>query len=148
MALVRWKPRESLFDVRDEIDRLCDSFLPGLPWRSEAAEGSWSPRVDISEPNGKLVVTAELPGLNRDEVLVRIENNVLTLKGEKKQEEEKQGTNYYRIERRYGTFTRSFALPNTVDTNKVKAAFKDGVLTVTLPKTDVAKGKEVSIEEA
>ena len=148
MALVRWKPRESLFDVRDEFDRLFDRFLPDFPWRGDVLEGAWAPRVDIAETNGELKVVAELPGMKRNDVSVRIENNVLTLKGEKKQEEEKKGTNYYRIERRYGTFTRSFALPNTVDTNKVKAAFKDGVLTITLPKTEEAKGKEVSIEGA
>jgi len=146
MALIKWRPRGSLFDVRDEVNRLFDGFLPDFPWRGDVAEGSWSPRVDISETNGELVVVAELPGLNRDDVAVRIENNVLTLKGEKKREDEKEGTNYYRIERCCGSFTRSFALPNTVDANKVKAAFRDGVLTITLPKTEEAKGKEIPIE--
>ena len=148
MALVRWRPRGSLFDVRNEIDRLFDNFPPDAPWRSDLAGGSWAPRVDISEANGELKVAAELPGLTRDEVSIRIENNVLTLKGEKKQEEEKEGTNYHRVERCCGSFARSFALPNTVDVNKVKAGFEDGVLTITLPKTEEAKGKEISIEEA
>ncbi|MCK5379986.1 MAG: Hsp20/alpha crystallin family protein, partial [Candidatus Latescibacteria bacterium] len=108
-------------------------------------EGAWVPKVDISETNGDLVVAADLPGLNRDDVSIRIEDNVLTLKGEKKKEEEREGTNFYRVERCGGNFTRSFALPNTVDANKVKATFKDGVLTVTLPKTEEAKGKEIPI---
>ena len=146
MALARWRPRGSLFDVRNEADRLFDTLLPDAPWRGDVPGGSWAPSVDISEANGELVVAAELPGLNRDDVSIRIENNVLTLKGEKNKEEEKEGTNYYRVERRCGNFTRSFALPNTVDANKVKAAFKDGVLTITLPKTEEAKGKEIPIE--
>ena len=147
MALVKWRPRESsLFDIRNEISRMFDSFFLDFPWRSEAEAGSWAPRVDIAETNGELVVAAELPGLTRSDVSIRIENNVLTLKGEKKQEEEKKGTNYHRIERSYGAFNRSFSLPSTVDTNKVKAAFKDGVLTITLPKTEEAKGKEIPIE--
>jgi len=104
------------------------------------------PRVDIAETNGELVVAAELPGLTRDDVSIRIENNVLTLKGEKKQEEEEKATNYHRIERSYGAFSRSFSLPSTVDASKVRAGFKDGVLTITLPKTEEAKGKEIPIE--
>lgn len=147
MALVKWRPREgNLFDIRNEINRLFDSFFPDFPWGGEAEAGSWAPRVDIAETNGELVVAAELPGMARDDVSIRIENNVLTLKGEKKHEEEKKGTNYHRIERSYGTFSRSFSLPSTVDTSKVKAAFKDGVLTITLPKTEEAKGKEIPIE--
>jgi len=145
MALIKWRPRGSLFDVRDEVNRLFDSFLPDFPWRGDVLEGAWVPKVDISETNGDLVVAADLPGLNREDVSIRIENNVLTLKGEKKREEEKEGTNYYRVERCCGSFTRSFALPSTVDTNKVKAGFKDGVLTITLPKTEEAKGKEIPI---
>ena len=144
MALVQWRPRGSL-DVRDEINRVFGSFLPDFPWRGDDLEGAWVPKVDISETNGDLIVAADLPGLNRDDVSIRIENNVLTLKGEKKKEEEREGTNYYRVERCCGNFTRSFALPNTVDANKVKATFKDGVLTVTLPKTEEAKGKEIPI---
>ena len=147
MALVKWRPREStLFDVRDEINRMFGSFLPDFPWRGDAWEGAWVPKVDISETKGELVVAAELPGMKRDDVSIRIENNVLTLKGEKQREEEKEGTNYYRVERCCGSFTRSFALPSTVDANKVKAGFKDGVLTITLPKTEEAKGKEIPIE--
>ena len=146
MALVKWRPRGSLFDVRGEVNRLFDSFLPDFPWRGDVLEGSWIPKVDISETNGELAVAAELPGLNRDDVSIRIENNVLTLKGEKKQEEENKATNYHRIERNYGAFSRSFSLPSTVDASKVRAAFRDGVLTITLPKTEEAKGKEIPIE--
>ena len=146
MALVKWRPRGSLFDVRDEVNRLFDGFLPDFPWRGETEAGSWVPRVDIAETNGELVVAAELPGLTRDDVSIRIENNVLTLKGEKKQEEEEKATNYHRIERSYGAFSRSFSLPSTVDASKVRAAFRDGVLTITLPKTEEAKGKEIPIE--
>ena len=145
MALVQWRPRGSL-DVRDEINRVFGSFLPDFPWRGDELEGAWVPTVDISETKGDLIVVADLPGLKRDDVSIHIENNVLTLKGEKKREEEKEGTNYYRVERCSGKFTRSFALPNTVDANKVKATFKDGVLTVTLAKTEVAKGKQIPIE--
>ncbi|MCD6334492.1 MAG: Hsp20/alpha crystallin family protein [Candidatus Latescibacteria bacterium] len=145
MALVQWRPRGSL-DIRDEINRLFGGFLSDFPWRGDELEGAWFPKVDISETKNDLVVTADLPGLKLDDVSIHIENNVLTLKGEKKKEEEKEGTNYYRVERSSGKFTRSFALPNTVDANKVKATFKDGVLTVTLAKTEAAKGKRIPIE--
>ena len=145
MALVQWRPRGSL-DIRDEINRLFGGFLSDFPWRGDELEGAWFPKVDISETKNDLVVTADLPGLKLDDVSIHIENNVLTLKGEKKKEEEKEGTNYYRVERWSGKFTRSFALPDTVDANKVKATFKDGVLTVTLAKTEAAKGKRIPIE--
>ena len=145
MALVQWRPRGSL-DIRDEINRLFGGFLPDFPWRGDELEGAWFPKVDISETKNDLVVTADLPGLKLDDVSIHIENDVLTLKGERKKEEEKEGTNYYRVERWSGKFTRSFALPDTVDANKVKATFKDGVLTVTLAKTEAAKGKRIPIE--
>ncbi|MFH1008703.1 MAG: Hsp20/alpha crystallin family protein [Candidatus Latescibacterota bacterium] len=144
MSLVKWSPRGNL-DVRDEINRLFGNFLPDFSWGGEAMEGSWVPKVDISETNGDLEVAAELPGLRRDDLSIRIENNVLTLKGKKQREEKKEGANYYRVERCCGDFTRSFALPSAVDTGKTKATFKDGVLTIVLPKTEEAKGKEIPI---
>jgi len=96
MALVQWRPRGSL-DIRDEINRLFGGFLSDFPWRGDELEGAWFPKVDISETKNDLVVTADLPGLKLDDVSIHIENNVLTLKGEKKKEEEKEGTNYYRV---------------------------------------------------
>jgi HSP20 family protein len=107
----------------------------------------WLPPVDIVETKSELVVKADVPGLEKDNFKVSVENNVLTIKGEKKLEynEEDKEHNYHRMERTYGTFTRSFTLPNTVDTKRVKASYKNGVLEVSLPKAEESKPKEIEI---
>ena len=101
--------------------------------------------MDIFENEGNLVLKAELPGIDPKDVDVRVENNVLTLRGERKFESEVKREQYHRVERAYGTFSRSFTLPNVVDTDKIKAEFKDGVLRVTLPQREEAKPKQISI---
>jgi HSP20 family protein len=101
--------------------------------------------VDIFENEGNLVLKAELPGIEPKDVDVRVENNVLTLRGERKFENEVKREQYHRVERAYGTFSRSFTLPNVVDTDKIKAEFKDGVLRVTLPQREEAKPKQITI---
>ena len=107
--------------------------------------GAWAPAVDIYEKASDVVLKAELPGVDPKDVDIRIENNVLTLKGERKLEGDVKRESYHRVERSYGSFTRSFTLPSTVDTSSVKADYKDGVLRITLPKREEAKPKQIQI---
>ena len=131
-------------DFERSIDDLFGRFLEGsvMPIGIASMEGTFSPRMDIKETKGALTVTAELPGMNQKEIDVSVHDGVLTISGEKKVGKEEKGTEYHYIERSYGCFSRSFSLPDTVETENVGAAYKDGVLTVTLPKT--AKAVEQS----
>jgi len=113
-----------------------------MPIGIAGMEGTFSPRMDIKETKGALTVTVELPGIDQKEIDVSVHEGVLTISGEKKVGKEEKGTDYHYIERSYGCFSRSFSLPDTVETEKIGAAYKDGVLTVTLPKT--AKAMEQS----
>ncbi len=106
---------------------------------------TWAPAVDIYEDGNNLVLKADLPDINEKELDLRIENNTLTLRGERKFEKKVEEDNYLRVERRYGSFSRSFALPNTVNTETIKAEYKNGVLTVTLPKREEAKPKQIKV---
>jgi len=111
--------------------------------------GAWMPPVDIySTGEQALVLKAEIPGMNKDEIEITVENFTLTIRGEKKTEETVKNDQFHRVERSYGTFTRSFALPQTVDANKVEAAYKDGVLTITLPQREEAKPKQIKVNVA
>ena len=107
----------------------------------------WSPPVDIMETENELTVKADLPDVRLSDIDVRVENQTLSIKGERRFEENSTGKGYHRIERSYGRFTRSFAVPNSVDTEKVSADYKDGVLTVSLPKKEAAKARQVKVEE-
>ena len=149
MAIVRWEPFRDLFQDRF-VNRFFDEALRARSASDEewALGGSWAPAVDIYEQNGSLVLKAELAGVDPKDVDVRVENNVLTLHGERKLDSEVKRDNYHRVERAYGAFARSFTLPNVVDTDKIKAEFKDGVLRVTLPKKEEAKPKQISISVA
>ncbi len=132
-----------LFDVGRQFDRLLGGDV-----RSPASAG-WSPAIDVQEHENGFAVTAELPGLKAEDIELKIENGVLSLIGEKKEEEEREegteGSSRHVIERRYGRFERSFTLPRGVDTEKVTAKFDDGVLTVTVPKAASAKPKKIAI---
>ena len=120
---------------------------PSTP-RFEDSLGAWAPPVDIFERQDHLVIRAEVPGVRKEDMDVRIENGVLTLHGERKQETDVNEANAHRLERVYGAFTRSFTLPTTVDATKVAATYKDGVLEVTVPKVETAKPKQVQIKAA
>ena len=109
---------------------------------------AWNPSVDIFENDNEVVIKAELPGMNAKDIDVKLENNILTLKGERHFEKEAKEENYHRIEREYGTFSRTFALPTAVDGEKVAAEYKDGVLKVVLPKREEKKAKPIKIEAA
>lgn len=143
-ALVPWSGFESL---RKDMDRLLERFwegdFPGLP-----ALGEWSPAMDVSETKDAVVVKAEVPGMDPKDIQLSLQENTLTIKGEKKQEKEKEekGEHFYRAERSYGAFARAVRLPVSVDAEKVTATFKNGVLTVTLPKAPAAKGSVIPIK--
>jgi len=112
------------------------------------AAGEWVPAVDIVEGNNEVVLKAELPGLEPKDVTISIENNVLRLKGERRAEKDIKKENYHRMERSYGLFSRSFTLPATLDSDKVKADFKNGLLTITLPKKETVKGRTIEVHAA
>lgn len=136
---------------RDPLDVFGTLLDAGRRWddvlrRHVEADRMIVPAVDISESPQGLTVSAELPGLKKDEVKLTIEDGVLTLSGEKKFEEEKKGKDYHRVERRYGSFHRSFTLPTGIDADQAKARFEDGVLTVEIPKSEAAKPKHLTIE--
>jgi HSP20 family protein len=153
MAIVRWEPFRDLVSLQERMNRLFDeSFRSrGASAGQEddwALGGSWAPPVDIFEETGNIVLKAELPGIDAKNVDVRVENNVLTLRGERKFDQEVKKENYHRVERSYGSFSRSFTLPNVVDTENIKAEYKDGVLRVVLPKREEAKPKQIAINVA
>lgn len=136
------------FGSRDPFFELADRFFGGMAPRffdTENATGAWMPAVDICETESEFSAIAELPGMTKDDIEVSVEDNVLTISGERKLEKETEKDTFHRVERSYGTFTRAFSLPSHVDATKVKASFKDGVLTVTMPKTEKSKGRKVKV---
>jgi HSP20 family protein len=147
MAVVRWDPFRDLSMLQDRMNRLFNDT--GRTWNHEepSATTSWSPAVDIFETEGEIVVKAELPGMERKDIALHLENNVLTLKGERRFEKETKDENYHRIERSYGGFSRIFSIPATVDEEKIRADYKDGVLKIALPKKEQAKPKQIRITE-
>ena len=146
MDLVRWRPFRDLATMQEEMNRLFDQMFNRLPEGKELGEGIWSPCVDISETKDNLVITAEVPGMKKDDIRISINDNILTLRGEKKQEKKVDEENYHRIERSYGAFHRSFTLPTAIKQDQVKASYKDGILRINLPKAEEAKPKEIAIE--
>lgn len=146
MALMKWRPMQDLLDFQAEINRLFDEFFQTTPSRIGLLEGVWSPATDITENDEEVVVRFELPGVSPEDVHISVTDNVLTIKGEKKEEREKKDKNYHRSECVYGSFERSFTLPADVDTDKIKATFKHGVLNVVIPKAEHAKPKDIKIE--
>ncbi len=134
-----------LRNIQDEFSRIFTGGLPRFFGGEEVFTGKWSPNVDIFENEGSIVLEADLPGLKAEDFNLSIENYRLTLTGERKFEKEDKGENWHRVERNYGTFTRTFTLPNTVNVEEVKAEFKDGVLRVTLPKRDEVKARNINV---
>ena len=140
-----WSPLRELAPLRKEMDSLFRRFWGELPFTGTPAE-EWLPSMDVSETADSIVVKAELPGMEAKDIDVSILGDRLTIKGEKKKEEEKKGEHFHSMERYYGSFQRSFRLPSTVNMDKIEAGFDKGILTITLPKTEEAKTKEIKIE--
>jgi len=143
--VIPWRPFE--FDrIRREMDRLWDPFLEGRPMRRVEDSREWHPSLDVSETKNDLVIKAELPGMDPNDIDISLNNGFLMIKGEKKQEKEEKDENYHLLERSYGSFTRSVRLPREVQSDKITASFKNGVLKITLPKPEGAKKKEIKIK--
>lgn len=143
MAIVKWDPWHEMESLFDRYMKSTGLQRAGLQEPLTAQD--WSPKVDIVETESKFEIKAELPEVNREDVHVSIDNGVMTIKGERKQEKEEKGKTFHRIERHFGSFSRSFTLPDNVDQDRIKAAFKDGVMTVELPKNAESKPKSISV---
>jgi HSP20 family protein len=143
-ALASWRGMDAL---REEMERVFDRFFEPR-WDEFATAGAWAPKLDFSETKDAFMVKAEIPGVEQKDVSVSLENQILTIKGEKHKEKEEKDEKYHRVERSWGGFTRAIQLPAGVDTEKVNATFKDGVLTVKLPKTPAAKGTAIPVKAA
>jgi HSP20 family protein len=143
MPVIRYNPLNAETDEYPGL-RLFQDSLSRL--FSEPASRPWSPAVDIFETDNDLVLKADIPDVDPKNVAIQLENGTLTLKGERRFDDQRNGKGFHRIERSYGTFTRAFSLPDTVDGEKVKADYKNGVLTITLPKKEVAKPKTINVE--
>jgi HSP20 family protein len=147
MSLVRWNPLNDFSVLQNQINRFFKETLGTWPLESSGS-ATWSPVADICETGDNLYVKAELPGVDPKMVDVRLENNVLTIRGQREFEHRGETENYHRIERSYGMFARTFTLPVTIDSEKIRAEFKDGVLTLTLPKSERAKPRKIEIVAA
>jgi len=142
-VLTRWDPFRELNVLQDRMNRLFQDFAPR--GEQDLTTGNFVPPVDIYEDEHSVTLKVEVPGLDPKDVDVQVENNTLTIKGERKFEKEEKEENFHRIERRYGSFIRSFALPTTVDTDNVKADYENGVLKVQLAKRAEAKPKQIKV---
>ena len=147
MTLVRWDPFLREFGtLAERMNRILNgTFRTG---EGDTDFGVWAPPVDIYEQGDNLILKAELPGLKNGDIDIRVENNLLTLRGQRKREQEVKEDGYLRTERSFGSFSRSFTLPATVAVDKISAGYQDGILTVTLPKAEEAKPKQIQIKAA
>lgn len=144
MSMTRWEPFQSMSTLQEQVNRLLEKS-----WQAPGAENStWAPAVDVYETENELVIKADLPDVNEKDLDIRVENNRLTLRGERKFEQQVKEENYLRVERRYGAFSRSFGLPPTVNTEAIQASYNNGVLTVEMPKRAESKPKQVKIKMA
>src|SRR5437870_12269703 len=142
-TLARWEPFRGATSLQDHVNRL---FNDDFERRGEESSlTAWAPAVDIYETEHELVVKADLPEIDPKDLDVRVENNILTIHGERKFEKKVNEDNYLRVERAYGSFSRSFSLANTVNTDAIKAEYRNGVLTLTIPKREEAKPKQITV---
>jgi HSP20 family protein len=149
MAVVRLEPFRDLLTIQERMNRMFDAAFRNTGDAQEqewSLGGSWAPLVDIYEKDGRIVLSAELPGVDPKRVDIRLENNVLTLSGERKPVTEVTRDAFHRVERSYGPFSRSFSLPAAVDQEKIGADYRDGVLTVSLPRRQETLPKQIQVE--
>jgi len=143
-TITRWVPLRGLSTLHDQMNRLFEDSVRG---GSEAVT-TWAPACDIYETENELVLKADIPAINEKDLDIRIENNMLTIRGERKFEKEVSEDNFLRVERAYGSFSRSFALPNTVNPDGIHAEYKNGVLVVRMPKREESKPKQIKVQVA
>ncbi len=144
MAIVRWDPFRELNLLRSQMDRIFEDLMGRE--KEEWRQASWYPPVDIYETENEIVLKAELPGIDQKDLDVKVEDDTLILRGEKKAEREAKTENFLRAERVYGAFQRTFSLPQTVDRERIKATLKNGILTLILPKKEEVKPKQISVQ--
>lgn len=146
MTLVKFSPARELYSVNNRLNQLFDSVFGerNPDWYQEA--GNWAPEVDVEETADAIVLRADLPGMSKKDMRISVENNRLTISGERKSKHSENGKNFHRIERTYGSFCRSFALPATVLGDRVEATYRDGVLEVTVPKAEEVKPREIEVQ--
>jgi HSP20 family protein len=154
MSIVRWNPAHELatfptdvMNMQREINRMFDKFFHG----GTVDDGSfgtslWTPAVDVAEHDDAYQVKVEIPGVSKDDVKITMQDNILTIRGEKKQEKESKRSNSHRVERSYGSFQRSFTLPTSVKHDKIEASYRDGILTIAVPKAEEAKPKQIEVK--
>jgi HSP20 family protein len=145
MTLVKWEPFRDLMAMQDRMTRLIDETLSRI-WKEDMAQGVWSPPVDILERGDEVVLKVDLPGVNQNEIDIRVEEGGLTIQGERKFVKESSEENYVQIERPYGTFRRTFSIPRTIDQGSIKASYKDGVLRIILPRRQEIQPKQIAVE--
>lgn len=145
MNIVKYDPFRELRNLQDDMTRLFTGVRPAGLGQEEMTHGAWAPSVDIFEDKDRLILEAELPGMKREDFEISVENNVITLSGERKFEKRTEGDNYHRVERSYGSFNRSFTLPQTVTADGATAEFDNGVLRVSLPKREETKARKIEI---
>src|SRR4030042_769698 len=141
-----WRPLRELDKMRREMDRLWESVFEGRSHRKAEDGAEWLASLDVAETKNDIVVKVEIPGIDPKEIDISLANDVLTIKGEKKQEREEKEENYHVVERSYGSFTRSLRLPGEVQSDKITASYKNGILKATFPKSEEAKKKEIKIK--
>jgi HSP20 family protein len=143
VTLNRWNPWRDMIAMQERMNRLAnEGYAKG---EAEMEYGSWIPPVDLREEDHQFVIQMDLPGVKKEDIDIHMENNVLTLRGERRFEKEDEKHNYHRIERFYGKFTRSFTLPSLIQAGGITATFKDGILEVAIPKADESKPKKIAI---
>lgn len=153
MSLVRWNPVRDLatfpadiLGMQREMNKMFDRFFRGgTVDNGDLIPTSWLPAMDLVENDNTYVAKVELPGVSKDDVKITLQDNTLTIRGEKKSEKETKEANYHHLERSYGAFQRSFALPGSVKSDKVEAEYKDGILTITLPKSEESRRKQIDV---
>lgn len=145
MSIVRYDPFRDLRTLQEEVNRLFSSNLTRGFGEEGIGRGAWNPSVDIYENKDQIVLEAELPGMRQEDFELTVENNVITLRGERQFEKKEDSDNYHRVERSYGSFTRSFTLPQTVSAEGATAEYNNGVLRVTLPKREETKARRIQV---
>jgi HSP20 family protein len=145
MNLARWSPRREMFSANNQMDRVFNNFFNPVLNSANSEFRDWNPKVDIYEEKDTIVVKADLPGIDKKDITIDVKGRTLTLKGERKVDNEIKEESYHRKESAYGKFERAFTLPGEVDPNKIKADYKDGILKITIPNPEKEKAKQITI---
>ncbi len=140
MGIVRWTPVREIFSIQERINKMFDESI-------KSSSGDWTPAVDIMENDGEIIIICETPGVSEEDIDIQVAEGVLVVSGEKKFKGDKQEEKYFRLERSFGKFSRSFAIPNAIDTSSIKASLKNGILRITLAKRPDIEPKTIKIEK-